>query len=276
MKLNIDSTTTLHNGVAMPWLGLGVFQIPDGNPVEDAVSWAIEEGYRHIDTAALYGNEAGVGNAIRRSPVARDEMFVTTKVWNTDQGYSETLKAFAVSLERLDLGHVDLYLIHWPCPSQGKAIDTWRALEKLYEDGRARAIGVSNFLPHHLEDLMAASSITPMVNQVEFHPHLQQPDLVAFCESHDIRLTAWSPLKRGQILLEPTLGAIAARHGKSTAQVILRWLLQRGIVVIPKSVRQVRVIENADIYDFELSLDEMAEIDRMDRNERIGPHPDQL
>ena len=263
---------TLRNGVQMPWIGLGVLYLDDGGPVEDAVRWALEAGYRHIDTASIYGNEAGVGRAIRASGVLREEIFVTTKVWNRDQGYDKALAAFEASLERLDMDYVDLYLVHWPVKELYK--ETWRALEDIYESGRARAIGVSNFLIHHLQDVMADARIQPMVNQVEFHPRLQQPELQAFCREHGIQLEAWRPLMKGQVLQIPELVALGEKYGKNAVQITLRWMMQRGVVAIPKSGNRDRIFSNIDIFDFELSDDDMAIIDALDRNERMGRHPD--
>ncbi len=272
MTDHIGSTTTLDNGVAMPWVGLGVFNVDEGRQVRDAVTWALDAGYRHIDTASLYGNERGVGEAIRRSGLDRADVFVTTKVWNTDQGYERTLRSLDASLERLGMDHVDLFLVHWPRPLLIE--ETWRAMEQILEEGRARAIGVSNFLVHHLEQLLAVATVAPAVNQVEFHPHLQQPELVTFCEDHDIRFESWSPLKRGRILDHPTLTAIASTHGVTVAQVVLRWNLQRGIVTIPKSVTKDRIEENADLFGFSLTPEEVSAIDGLDAGDRIGPHPD--
>jgi diketogulonate reductase-like aldo/keto reductase len=269
---HIGATTTLSNGIEMPWLGLGVFNADDGDEVRDAVTWALDAGYRHVDTASVYRNERGIGEAIRRSAIPRDEIFVTTKVWNTDQGHERTLRALDASLERLGLAYVDLFLVHWPRPLLTE--ETWRAMEQTLGEGRTRAIGVSNFLVHHLEQLLASATVPPAVNQVEFHPHLQQPDLVRFCAEHDIRFEAWSPLKRGRILDHPTLTEIGRRHDATVAQVILRWDLQRGIVTIPKSVTKHRIEENARLYHFTLSDEEVAAIDALDAGDRIGPHPD--
>jgi diketogulonate reductase-like aldo/keto reductase len=269
---HIGATTTLSNGIEMPWLGLGVFNADDGDEVRDAVTWALDAGYRHVDTASVYRNERGIGEAIRRSAIPRDEIFVTTKVWNTDQGHERTLRALDASLERLGLAYVDLFLVHWPRPLLTE--ETWRAMEQTLGEGRTRAIGVSNFLVHHLEQLLASATVPPAVNQVEFHPHLQQPDLVRFCAEHDIRFEAWSPLKRGRILDHPTLTEIGRRHDATVAQVILRWDLQRGIVTTPKSVTKHRIEENARLYHFTLSDEEVAAIDALDAGDRIGPHPD--
>lgn len=276
MPTNLQATTTLHNGVKMPWLGLGVFQVEDGSEVVDSVTAAIKHGYRSIDTAAVYKNEAGVGQAITQADIPREKLFITSKVWNRSQGYQSTLEAFEASLEKLQLDYLDLYLIHWPVPELGKYKDTWRALEKLYKDGKIRAIGVSNFKEHHLDDLIKDAEIVPMVNQVEFHPHLTQEPLRAYCKQHKIQVEAWSPLKQGKLLDDPTLTEIANKHGKTTAQVILRWDLQSGVVTIPKSVKEHRIVANADLFDFELSLEEMKAIDGLNKDERIGPDPDKM
>lgn len=271
MHLNIDSTVTLHDSVNMPRLGLGVFQTEEGDEVEQAVGWALEAGYRHIDTAALYRNERGVGRAVAAAEVPREDVFVTTKVWNTEQGYQPTKQSLHDSLQRLGMDYVDLFLIHWP--NDELTSETWRAMEELQQEGLTRAIGVSNFLRPHLEVLFEGATVTPAINQVEFHPHNQEWDLVAFCREHGIEYEAWSPLKRGRVLDDPTLAAIGESHSVSTAQVILRWLLQEGIVVIPKSVHRERIIANADVYGFELSPDDIAVIRSLDRSERIGPMP---
>lgn len=276
MVNSLASTTTLHNGVKMPWFGLGVFKVEEGEEVYNSVKWALEHGYKSIDTAAIYGNEEGVGKAIKDSGIPREELFITSKLWNADQGYEETHQAYETSLNKLGLEYLDLYLIHWPVPSQNKYKESWKAMEKLYKDGKIRAIGVSNFKEHHLEDLMKDAEITPMVNQVEYHPHLQQRSLHEFCKQHNIQLEAWSPLKQGQLLDDPTLTKIAKRHGKSTAQVILRWDLQQEVVTIPKSVKQHRIQDNADIFDFELTEEEMTLIHDMNKDERVGADPDEF
>jgi len=269
---SINGYATLHNGVKMPWLGLGVWKVKDGDEVINAVKTALEVGYRHIDTAAVYENEEGVGQAIKAAGVPREELFITTKVWNADQGYETTLQAFETSLQKLGLDYIDLYLVHWPV--KGKYKDTYRALEKLYGEGRIRAIGVSNFQIHHLEDLMNDCEVKPMVNQVEYHPRLTQKELHAFCKEHDIQLEAWSPLMQGKLLDEPTLVKIGEKYGKSPAQIILRWDLQSEVVTIPKSIQPHRIRENANIFDFELTDEEMEAIHALNRNERIGPDPD--
>jgi len=272
MPKNLQDTTTLHNGVKMPWFGLGVFKVKEGSEVVDSVKAAIKNGYKSIDTAAVYQNEEGVGQAIKEAGVPREELFITTKVWNADQGYETTLNAFETSMEKLGLEYLDLYLIHWPVA--GKYKDTWKALEKLYKDGRVRAIGVSNFHVHHLKDLMAEAEIKPMVNQVEYHPHLAQTELLEFCKAEGIQMEAWSPLKQGELLSEPTIVEIAENHGKSPAQIILRWDLQNGVVTIPKSIKEHRIVENADVFNFELSAEDMNRLNSLNKDERVGPDPD--
>jgi methylglyoxal/glyoxal reductase len=274
MLNSLQSTTTLHNGVKMPWLGLGVFKVEDGAEVVNSVKTALEVGYRSIDTAAIYGNEEGVGKAIAESTVPREELFITTKVWNSNHGYEATLAAFDVSLEKLGLDYLDLYLIHWPLPSQGKFVETWKALEKLYKDGRVRAIGVSNFKVHHLEEIIANCEIVPMVNQVEYHPRFNQRELHDFCKRHGIQLEAWSPLMQGGLLEEPALVEIAKKYNKSTAQIIIRWDLQTGVVTIPKSVKPHRIAENADVFDFELSQEDMDIINALNQDQRMFADPD--
>lgn len=276
MTTNLQSTTTLHNGVKMPWFGLGVFKVEEGPELVEAVKTAIKEGYRSIDTAAIYKNEEGVGQGIREglkaAGISREDLFVTSKVWNADFGYESTLEAYQTSLDKLGLDYLDLYLIHWPV--KGKYIDTWKALETLYSENRVKSIGVSNFQIHHLEDVMKDAKIIPMVNQVEYHPKLSQTELLAYCQQHNIQLEAWSPLMQGQLLEDSKLKEIAEEHGKSVAQVILRWDLQTGVVTIPKSTKEHRIIENSSIFDFELSIDEMEQIASLNENKRIGPDPD--
>ncbi len=274
MPTSLKDTVKLHNGVEMPWFGLGVFKVENGNEATESVKAAIKNGYRSIDTAAIYKNEEGVGIGIKESGVAREELFITSKVWNEDQGYETTLAAFEKSLERLQLDYLDLYLIHWP--GKDKYKDTWRALEKLYKDGKIRAIGVSNFQVHHLEELLKDAEIKPMVNQVEFHPRLTQKELRDYCKAQGIQLEAWSPLMQGQLLDNEVLTQIAEKHNKSVAQVILRWDLQHEVVTIPKSIKEHRIIENADIFDFELSQEDMDKIDTLNKDERVGPNPDEL
>ncbi|WP_411730353.1 aldo/keto reductase [Planococcus sp. 4-30] len=273
---NLQDTTTLHNGVKMPWFGLGVFKVSEGAEVIDAVRTAIANGYRSIDTAAAYGNEEGVGQGIREglkeAGISREELFITSKVWNSDLGYESTLAAYETSLKKLGLDYLDLYLIHWPV--EGKYKEAWRALETLYKDGRVKAIGVSNFHIHHLEELMRETEIVPMVDQVEYHPHLTQTDLHEFCKTHDIQLEAWSPLMQGKLLDHPLLVEIAAKTEKTVAQVILRWDLQNGVVTIPKSIKEARIIQNSQIFDFELTEDDMERISALNENQRVGPNPD--
>ncbi|MFG3191035.1 aldo/keto reductase [Streptomyces omiyaensis] len=268
-------TVTLNNGVEMPQLGFGVFQVPD-DATTAAVTAALEAGYRSIDTAAVYGNEAGVGRALAASGIAREELFVTTKLWNADQGYDATLRAFDAGLAELGLDYVDLYLIHWPTPARDLYRDSWRALERLADEGRIRAAGVSNFQPEHLRRLLDSATLTPVVNQIELHPALQQSELRAFHGEHGIATEAWSPLAQGAVLDDPVIAAIAAAHGKSPAQVVLRWHLQLGNVVIPKSVTPARIRANLDVFDFALTDGEMTAIAGLDRGLRTGPHPDEL
>jgi len=274
MKFGITDTVTLGNGVKMPHLGLGTWRSAEGAEVEQSVRWALEIGYRHVDTAAVYGNERGVGRAIRDSRVPREQVFVTTKVWNDDQraGRDAVLRAFDESLRRLGTDYVDLYLVHWPV--KGKYVEAWRALEQIYSTGRVKAIGVSNFLVHHLADVLKVASVKPMVNQVEFHPRLVQRQLLDFCRRERIVQEAWSPLMKGKAGEVPLLRELAGKYGKTPSQVVLRWDLQHGVVTIPKSVRRERLVENADLFDFELSADEMAKVDALDRGERIGADPD--
>ncbi|MDQ8736339.1 aldo/keto reductase [Paenibacillus sp. LHD-38] len=271
MTKALIESTILSNGVKMPWLGLGVWKVKDDGEAERTVASAIEAGYRSIDTAAAYNNETGVGAGIRNSGIARDEIFVTTKIWNAHQGYESTLTAFEDSRRKLDIDVVDLLLIHWPVKE--KYTETWRALEKLYRDGYVRAIGVSNFQIHHLRDVITSGEFVPMVNQVEYHPLLTQAELHQFAKSSNIQLMAWSPLMQGN-LDHSILVQIGAKYGKSPAQVVLRWDLQNGVVTIPKSVNPVRQKENADIFDFELNADEVAQIRALNRDHRFGPDPD--
>ncbi|MCR6483432.1 aldo/keto reductase [Amycolatopsis sp. OK19-0408] len=264
----------LANGVAMPQLGYGVFQVPDDETTA-AVKAALEAGYRSIDTAAVYGNEKGVGQAIAESGVARDELFVTTKLWNSAQGYDSTLKAFDESMQKLGLEQLDLYLIHWPTPERDKYLDTWKAFEKLYKDGRVRALGVSNFQPAHLLRLLDAADVAPVLNQIELHPYLQQREVREFDAKHGIATEAWSPLAKGGSLLgDPLVADLAVKHSRTPAQIVLRWHLQLGNVVIPKSVTPSRIAENFDLFGFTLSEEELESLTPLDRGERTGPDPD--
>lgn len=273
---NLQSTTTLNNGIEMPWLGLGVFKVEEGQELVDAVKTAIKHGYRSVDTAAIYGNEAGVGQGIREAMeeagIAREDLFITSKVWNSELGYEKTIAAYEESLSKLGLEYLDLFLIHWPV--EGKYSEAWRALETLYKEGLVKAIGVSNFQIHHLENLMEDAEIKPVVNQVEYHPRLTQKELKAFCRENNIQLEAWSPLMQGQLLVNENLQEIANKHGKSVAQVILRWDLQNGVITIPKSTKAHRIAENADVFDFELTEEDMKHIESLNQNHRVGPDPD--
>lgn len=273
---HLQDTVTLNNGVKMPWFGLGVFKVQEGQEVIDSVKAAIKNGYRSIDTAAVYRNEEGVGQAIAESmkeySVKREELFITSKVWNSDQGTQSTLDAFDLSLKKLGLDYLDLYLVHWPV--KGKYAETWKTLEKIYKTGKVRAIGVSNFHVHHLKDILADAEVVPAVNQVELHPYLSQVELREFNRSQGIRTEAWSPLGQGLVLQDSTITSIAEKYGKTPAQIVLRWDLQSGIVTIPKSIREPRIIENANIFDFELSPDDMAAIDGLNKNQRVGADPD--
>ncbi|MGB5355341.1 MAG: aldo/keto reductase [Eudoraea sp.] len=269
---DIKGTFTLNNGIEMPYFGLGVYLSKDGQEVVNAVKWALDCGYRHIDTASIYKNETGVGKGIKESNVLREEVFVVSKVWNSDQGYETTLRAFEATLDRLGLEYLDLYLIHWPV--SGKYKDTWRALEYLYEQKLVRSIGVSNFMEHHLVDLMEESSIVPMVNQMEFHPFLAQQSLLDFCVKNQIQYEAWSPMMQGNIFTIEEFKELAKKYKKSIAQIVLRWDLQKGVITIPKSSKKERIISNADIFDFELDQEDVDKLDSLDKSKRFGPDPD--
>ena len=265
-------TLTLNNGIEMPQLGYGVFQVPDAETTA-AVAAALDAGYRSIDTAAIYGNEAGVGRAIAESGIPRDELFVTSKAWISDHGYDAALRAYDASLERLGLDHLDLYLIHWPTPALATYPETWRALESLYADGRVRAIGVSNFEPEHLARIASGGGVVPAVNQVELHPALQNRAVAEANAQRGILTEAWSPLAQGAVLSDRSVVEIAERHERTPAQIVLRWHLQQGRIVIPKSVTPARIAENLDVFGFELADDELAAVDRLERDGRTGPHP---
>ncbi|AGX02507.1 oxidoreductase, aldo/keto reductase family protein [Bacillus sp. NRRL B-14911] len=276
MIKSIQDKTVLNNGVEMPWMGLGVFKVEEGPELVNAVKSAIKLGYRSIDTAAIYGNEEGVGQGIREgiaeAGISREDLFITSKVWNSDLGFESAIQAYETSLQKLGLEYLDLYLIHWPV--EGKYKDAWRALEALYKEEKVRAIGVSNFQVHHLEELLKDAEVKPVINQVEYHPRLTQQELKAVCRENGIQLEAWSPLMQGQLLDNEIIAAIAEKHGKSAAQVILRWDLQNGVITIPKSTKEHRIAANASIFDFELSSDEMEQISSLNQNLRVGPDPD--
>ncbi|OGU60075.1 MAG: glyoxal reductase [Ignavibacteria bacterium RBG_13_36_8] len=275
MKIgNIKASAKLSNGIEIPYLGLGVFGINDGQEVIDTVKYALEVGYQHIDTAAFYNNEKGVGEAVRQSSVDRKDIFVTSKVWNSDQGYDNTLRAFDASMKKLGFDYIDLYLVHWPV--KGKYKDTWKALENNYKQGRVKAIGVSNFLEYHIENIKDSAEILPMVNQVEFHPYLVQQELFDYCKTNNIQFEAYSPLMQGKMLSDSLITTLADKYSKTPAQIILRWNIQKGVVTIPKSATEERILSNSQIFDFEISPEDMKSIDGLDRKERIGPHPDNV
>lgn len=270
--LHLNSTKKLVNGIEMPRFGLGVYKMTDREEAYEAMVHALEAGYIAIDTAALYANEEQVGQAVRNSNKKREELFITSKVWNTDQGYDQTLRAFETSLKKLDMDYLDLYLTHWPVPEL--YVDTYRAIERLYDEKLIRATGVSNHEPHHLEKILATANVQPMVNQIELHPHLIQQKNRDFAQEHQIAITSWSPLGRGRVLEDETIIHIGEKYGKTAAQTIIRWHLQHDLIVIPKSVKEVRIYQNADVFDFELTADDMKAIDALDRDQRYGSHPD--
>lgn len=274
MQLVPHSTVKLNNGVEIPRLGLGVYQSPPGKMTQDGVRYALECGYRLVDTARIYGNEGDVGMAVRESGLARDQVFVTTKLWNSDHGYDSTIRACEESLRRLGLSYLDLYLIHWPAP--GVRRETWKAMTQLMRDGKCRAIGVSNYTTRHLEELLANSDVVPAVNQVEFHPFLYQRELLQYCHGHEIQLEAYSPLTRGERLNHPTVLDVAKRHGRTPAQVLIRWSLQHSVVAIPKSVRKERILENSRVFDFVLTADDMKVLDSLNEDFRTCWDPTDL
>jgi len=270
-NLNIQSTVKLNNDVRMPILGLGVYQSPPGGVTRNAVNFALRIGYRHVDTARIYGNEADVGEAVRESGVPREDLFVTTKLWNSDQGYDSTLRAFEGSLKRLGLDYLDLYLVHFPVPDVRK--ETWRAMETLLQKERCRAIGVSNFTIRHLEELIEESHVTPSVNQVEFHPFLYQKELLKYCQNRGIQVEAYSPLARGERLKHPRIISLATKYSKTPAQLMIRWGIEHGLVVIPKSTREERIRENSQVFDFDISDDDMRSLDSLNQDLRLNWDP---
>jgi 2,5-diketo-D-gluconate reductase A len=264
---------SLHDGARIPQVGLGVWQTPD-NEAAPAVKAALDAGYRHVDTAAVYENEQGVGEGIRQSGLPRSDIFLTTKLWNTDQGYEQTLKAFEASLKRLGTDYVDLYLIHWPSAHRGLFVDTWKALVTLKEEGRAKSIGVSNFYPEHIEKIVAETGVVPVINQIELHPDFQQRETRAFHEKHKIATQSWSPLGQGKLLGHPVIAEIAQKLERTPAQVIIRWHIENGLVVIPKSVTPSRIVENFKVFDFKLSAEDLDRLNGLDdAGARIGPDP---
>ena len=276
----MEKSIKLNNGVMIPQPGFGTFMTKDGEEAIQAVKWAVETGYRHIDTAAIYHNEKGVGEGIRQCGVSREELFVTSKVWNNNRGYDKTLKAFDKTMSDLGLDYLDLYLIHWPANEKqfgnkaGKMNqDTWRAMEELYEEGRIKAIGVSNFMPHHIERLMEKATVKPAVNQIEFHPGLLQKECVEFCKEQEITVEAWSPLGRGELIFDELLMGLAEKYGSTVAQLIIRWVMQHGIVPLVKSTKQSRIEENFQVFNFEISSEDVQRIDEMEPV-RMGPDPD--
>jgi diketogulonate reductase-like aldo/keto reductase len=269
---NISSKIELHNGYKMPGLGLGVYKADNGEEINKAIAAALETGYRLIDTATFYGNEKGVGEAIRKSGIPREDIFITSKLWIEDQGIETTRKAFEETLERMELEYLDLYLIHWPKP--GKYLESWKVLQELYEEGKIKAIGVCNCMIHQLESIKELEGVQPMVLQNEFHPKLIQQNIIDYCKKNKMQYQAWSPLMRGEILENEVMGTIAEKYGKSKAQIVIRWDLQKGVATIPKSVHKRRIQENADVFNFELTNDEVAKIDSLEDNTRTGAHPD--
>ncbi|MFE6167942.1 aldo/keto reductase [Viridibacillus arvi] len=271
-------TTTLNNGIKMPVLGYGVFRVENGAELAEAVKTAIKKGYRSIDTAQIYGNEEMVGQGIKEAIaeglVTREELFITSKVWNAGLNYEAALAAYDDSLSKMGLDYLDLYLIHWPGHDQ--YLDAYKALETIYKEGRVRSIGVSNFQVHHLENLLKETEIKPVINQIEFHPRLTQQEVRNYCTEHDIQVEAWSPLMNGELLKDETIQSIAAKHNKTAAQIVLKWDLQHQVVTIPKTMTESRMEENINVFDFELTTEEMAKIDGLNENFRCGPNPDEF
>ncbi|MEM4347606.1 MAG: aldo/keto reductase [Candidatus Altiarchaeota archaeon] len=274
--MNINSKVKLNNGVEIPYLGLGTWLLNSGKETQNAVLWALEFGYRLIDTASIYGNESDVGIAIKKSKISRDKIFVTTKLWNSDQGYEKTLKAFEKSLKILNLSYIDLYLVHWPAEKKSLREETWRAIEKVYMDGKCRAIGVSNYTIKHLSELLEIAEIIPAINQVEFSPFLYQKELLEFCNSNKIQVEAYSPLTRGKKLNDPKLLEIAEKYGKTPAQILIRWALQHSLVVIPKSSKKEHIYENSQVFDFEISKGDMEKLDSFNENFRVCWNPENI
>jgi diketogulonate reductase-like aldo/keto reductase len=269
---SINSKVTLNNGYEIPQLGLGLFRTGSGKEMEQAVLAAYENGYRLFDTASVYQNEDSFGEVVKYNGLKREELFITSKVWNSDQGYESTLKAFDKSIKKLKTDYLDIYLIHWAV--EGMFIETWRALEKLYKEGLIKAIGVCNFFEHHFKELQGNSEIKPVLNQIEYHPHLQQPKLKHFCDEREIFIEAWGPIKRGAVNEIPLMQKLSEKYSKSPVQITLRWELQKNIITIPKSAKPDRIKHNADIFDFEISLEDVQAINKLDRNDRFGPDPD--
>lgn len=274
MITNIKDCTVLNNGAKMPWLGFGVFQMDEGAETEDSVRKALEVGYRAVDTATIYENEAGVGKAVAESGIAREDIFITTKVWNDEQGYESTLKAFDESLKKLKMEYIDLYLIHWPV--KDRSLDTWKALEKLYEDGVVRAIGLSNYKIRHIKEILAVCNVKPTLNQVEFHPRLQHAELHQFCKKNQIQLQAWAPLMQGEALFIPEIVEISQKYDKTPAQTLIRWDLQNEVVTIPKSSTPYRIAENAQVFDFQISESDMACINSLNMEQQAVDYPDDI
>ncbi len=278
----LNDCYTLHNGVKIPCIGFGTWQIPNGEAATSIVKEAIACGYRHIDTASAYENEESVGKAVRESGVPREQLFIASKLWNSDHGYDNALRAFDMSLKRLDMEYLDLYLIHWPVPVNQKTDyiqlnrDTWRAFEKLYREGRVKAIGVSNFMVHHLQEIMEGSEIKPMVNQIELHPEYTQQEVAEFCKNSNILIEAWSPLMQGRIFQLPPVRELAKKYGRSVSQIAIRWFVQKGIIPLPKASGREHILQNADVFGFELQKEDIDKLDALKGIGRIGPDPDNI